>query len=329
MPTDTCGILVTGANGFVGRHLAAAVTARGGRVRGAVRRTPTGGETGVSEWAEVGDIGPATDWTDALRGVDTVIHLAALAHRTDPRRQPAEKEYMAVNAAGTRRLAEAVARNGGIRRFIFVSSIGAVTESSVDDVDELAIPRPVSPYGRSKWEAEEAVRETLGGTVTAWCILRPVLVYGPGNPGNMGRLFRLVRTGLPLPLGGIRNRRSFVYVGNLVDAIEAVTAAPSVLNRVFHVADEEIVSTPELIRLVAASGGSKARLWPAPKWSLAAAARCGDAAARLGLSTGLDSYSLRRLEDSLAVSSRSLREATGWRPRASLAEGLRATLSVR
>jgi nucleoside-diphosphate-sugar epimerase len=283
------------------------------------------GGLGVAEWAAVGAIGPKTDWSGALRGMGTVIHLAALAHQTDPRRQPDGAEFMAVNAAGTRRLAEAALR-GGVSRLIFVSSVGAVAEASDAVIDEETVPHPVSPYGRSKLAGEQAVRETLDGSATDWCILRPVLVYGPGNPGNMARLLRLVRTGLPLPLAGIRNRRSFLYVGNLVDAIDRLVAAPGRLGRTFNVADDEAVSTPDLIRLVAAAAGRKARLWPAPGWALRLAAGCGDAAASLGLSTGLDSYSLRRLEESLTVSNRALRVATGWRPRASLSDGLRATL---
>jgi nucleoside-diphosphate-sugar epimerase len=256
----------------------------------------------------------------------TVVHLGALAHRTDPRRQPDEREFMEVNAAGTGRLAEAAVRSGNVRRFVFVSSIGAVAETSDDVVDEATPPRPVSPYGRSKLAGERALRSALGGSSTEWCVLRPVLAYGPGNPGNMARLLKLVRTGVPLPLGGIRNRRSFVFVGSLVDAIERA-AAPGAAGGVFNVADDEAVSTPELIRLVAAAAGRKARLWTAPRWSLGLAAGCGDAASALGIRTGVDSYSLRRLEESLEVSNRALRAATGWRPGATLADGLRLTLS--
>ncbi len=270
-------------------------------------------------------VGPETDWSEALRGVDTVVHLAALAHQTDQRRLPSEAEFTAVNAGGTRRLA-AAAREAGVRRFIFISSIGAVADFGDTLIDENAKPAPVSPYGRSKLAGEEAVREVFRGSAVEWCVLRPVLVYGPGNPGNMARLLRLVRSGLPLPLAGIHNHRSFLFVGNLVGAIARVVTARGVAGQVFHVADDKIVSTPELIQLIASTAGRKARLWPAPRWSLRLAARCGEVAGGLGLRTGLDSYSLRRLEESLTVSTKALRHATGWRPARTLLEGLRITL---
>jgi nucleoside-diphosphate-sugar epimerase len=300
------------------------LAARGGRVRGVTRSLPTRDRPGVEDWVTVREIGPETNWQGALRGVETVIHLAALAHRTDPRRQPREEDYLAVNAAGTRKLAEAAAR-AGVRRFVFVSSIGAVAETSDSVIDESVAPRPVSAYGRSKLAGEQAVREVFAGHAVEWCVLRPVLAYGPGNPGNMARLLRLVRSGLPLPLAGIRNRRSFVYIGNLVDAIDRVAVMPGISGRVFNVADDDAVSTPELIQFLAEAAGRKARLWPVPDWSLRLAAKCGDAAGGVGLHTGLDSYSLHRLMQSLTVSNQALRNATRWRPRLTLMEGLRAT----
>jgi len=169
----------------------------------------------------------------------------------------------------------------------------------------------------------------LSGSRVEWCILRPVLVYGPGNPGNMARLLSLARSGVPLPLAGIRNRRSFVFVGSLADAIRDVAEARDASGRVFNVADDEAVSTPDLIRLLADAAGRRARLWEAPLWALRLAARCGDVAAGLGLHTGLDSYSMRRLEASLAVSNQALKQAIGWRPQATLTEGIRATLAPR
>jgi nucleoside-diphosphate-sugar epimerase len=318
-------ILVTGATGFVGRHLAPALVEQGWRVCGTARQSRIASVAGVTRGITTGAIDGRTDWTEAVNGVDTVVHLAALAHQTDPRHQPEESDFMRVNAEGTRCLAEA-AKAAGVRRLVFISSIGAVTNVSTSVVDETQAPTPATPYGRSKLAGEKALRTVLGGSHVEWCVLRPVLVYGPGNPGNMGRLLRLVKSGLPLPLGGIKNRRSFVFVGNLVDAIVRAVSAPDVSEKVFHVADDEAVSTGELIHLIADAAERKARLWAAPDWSLRLAARCGDVAGMAGLRTGLDTYSLQRLEESLTVSNHRLRTQTGWRPQASLREGLRITL---
>ena len=328
MSDQTKRVLLTGATGFIGRHLAAALARAGWVVRGAVRTAGPHLVPGVTEWVAIGTIGSETVWRAALEDVTAVVHLAALAHRTDPTNQPAEVDYMEVNARGTRRLAETVLGSGAVRRFVLVSSIGAVADACNTPLAETSLASPVTAYGRSKLAGEQAVREVFGANGIEWCVLRPVLVYGPGNPGNMARLLRLVRSGVPLPFGGMDNRRNFLFVGNLVGAIERVLAAPGLTGRIFHVADDEAVSTAELIRLLARAAGRPARLCTVPDWSLRLAAGCGDFAEGLGLRTGLNSYSLRKLEESLVVSNLALRSATGWQPGATLLEGLRRTLAT-
>src|SRR5690606_4094669 len=155
-------------------------------------------------------------------------------------------------------------RNGSVKRLVFVSSIGAVCTLSEETVTESTPCDPESDYGKSKRGAELKLQEILADAPADWCILRPTLVYGPENPGNMLRLLQLIKTGLPLPLGSVRNRRSFVFVGNLVDALEKCMHHPGVSRKIFHVSDNEVFSTPELLGLLGRQTGRPVRLLPFP-----------------------------------------------------------------
>lgn len=306
-------VLVTGATGFVGRHLCPVLTQRGYRVRGAVRREPPSSFPTEVEWCRVGEIGPETDWAAALEGVQYVVHLAALAHQIGE--EKSEEDYRRVNTAGTARLSDSVKKATAVQRLLFVSSIGAVCTLSSSPVSESAACCPESPYGRSKHAAELAVQERLNTGLPDWCILRPTLVYGAENPGNMLRLLRLLRTGLPLPFGAIQNRRSFVYVGNLADTIEKCLQHPGAARRVFHVDDGAPFSTPGLLRLLGKASGRRVRLWPLPNWGLRALGLAGDMLRSIsGRSLGIDTYSIERLTGSLEVDSSAIRNAIGWQP---------------
>ena len=209
-----------------------------------------------------------------------------------------------------------------------MSSIGAVCSKCRALVTSETSPEPDSEYGRSKRNAELAIQDILKETGPDWCIIRPTLVYGPGNPGNMLRLMRLTRSPVPLPFGGIRNRRSFLYVENLVDLITTALCHPAASRQVFNAADREVLSTAELVRLLARLSGRKIGLLPVPVWSLRALAKFGDAAGRvLGRSVGLDTYSVDRLVSSLEVDVSQLRSRLDWEPPFSTEEGLRRTLT--
>lgn len=306
-------VLVTGATGFVGRSLCPLLVERGYMVRATARREPPAAFPAQVEWHGVGEIGPETDWGAALEGVDFVIHLAALAHQIAQDRT--EEDYRRVNTAGTARLAEAVRQAGSVRRLVFVSSIGAVCTLASAPVSEKTPCYPDTRYGRSKHAAELALQERLAGGRPDWCILRPTLVYGADNPGNMLRLLRLLRTGWPLPFGAIQNSRSFVYVGNLTDALEKCLQHPGASRRVFHVADGPPFSTPGLLRLLGQASGRRVRLLPVPSWVLRGLGVAGDAAgSMLGRSVGIDTYSVERLTGSLEVDSSAIRAAIGWQP---------------
>lgn len=327
-------VLVTGATGFVGRHLLPGLERDGHsltvpiREPGAEARLPKAMAPKARRVLVLGDIDAQTDWREALRDVDAVIHLAAHAHVLDETAQD-EAAFMSVNARGTSQLVEQSV-DAGVRRFVLMSSIGAVTAASDSQVTLNTPCEPETPYGRSKLAAERALLDQSGGTNMVWTILRPTLVYGPGNPGNMSRLVSLVRRGLPLPFGAVANRRSFTFVGNLVQATTTTLTHRNAANEVFLLGDGEDLSTAELIRRIAALTRSGTRLVSVPMPLLRGLAKGADALAKAtGWSLPLDSATLRRLESSLYVDIEPLRQKLGWTPPIGVDEGLRRMLAAR
>jgi nucleoside-diphosphate-sugar epimerase len=304
--------LTTGATGFIGSALCRALVQRGYRVRAAVRDADRAARSGDSslEWIGIGDIGPATDWQSACADVECVVHLAARAHVLNETGGDALSEYRRVNVEGTRRLARAAGR-AGVGRFVFVSSIKVNGESTPErPFTENDPPRPGDAYGISKWEAEQVLSEIAAEFRMPTVILRPPLVYGPGVKGNLLELMKAVARGTPLPLASIRNRRSLLFVGNLVDAIIAAIESPAASGKTYLVGDEE-VSTPDLVRALAAALRVPARLFPCPPALLKGAAFV------LGKSAAAE-----RLVGSLQIDSSRIRHELGWLPRTSFADGL-------
>ena len=334
-------ILVTGASGFVGNFLLAALRDAGHEVRAASRSRVE--QQGV-DFVPAPELGPDTDWSRALNGVDAVIHLAGRVH-VPSKNADAETEevYFRINAEGTRALAEQAVATG-VKHFVFLSSCHAVAAESGEILNSETPPLPVSAYGRSKLEAERAIRKALSNTACTWTILRPPLVYGKGNKANFGLLLKLVKSGIPLPLASVRNRRSFIYVENLGDVIVACLGNPKAFGKTYLPSDGEDVSTPELIRKIAKANQSfqfcpeavspslgsefskqcagrstlvsrhTLRLFPFPECILTA----------LGRLPGLGA--LRKLTSSLYVNSEPLREDLGWSPRFTMDKGLVKTL---
>jgi nucleoside-diphosphate-sugar epimerase len=307
-------VLVTGATGFIGRHLCRCLLDFGYLVRGSYRTArPSAGYDPNIEWIEVGEIGPGTCWSKALDGVSYVVHAAGMAHQIGVPDHQLKQQFESVNAEGTRRLAHEVAGAPWIKRFIFISTVKVTAEAS--------------EYSCSKKFAEQALQEELSTSATDWCILRPPMVYGTGNPGNMARLIRLIRTGLPLPLGAIRNERSFIFVGNLSSAIERCLSHPNAAGQIFAVSDGPPLSTPELIRELSRHADRPARLLFVPVPILLGMARVGDVVKMAtGISCGWDSYSADRLCKSYAVDCSAIRSKLQWSPPFSMDEGLRITM---
>lgn len=320
-------VLVTGATGFIGSHLCPFLLKQGYHVRGTFRQEPTDNLAPEIEWIKIGDIGPGTDWSRALDGVRYVIHLAALAHQIGLRGHGQRDEFMRVNADGTRRLAESISAAPTVARLVVVSSIGAVKSFSSEVLTAATPCEPDTDYGFSKRAAELAVEEVLQKTRADWCIIRPTLVYGPGNPGNMARLLKLIKRGVPLPFAAIANQRSFTFVGNLLDVIERCLSHPGASRSIFMVSDGEDLSTPELMRRLARYADKSLLMFPMPKTFLSGLGKVGDLLSSLvKRPIGLDSYSIDRLVGSLSVDISSLRQAIGWQAPFTVDEGLAQTL---
>lgn len=304
--------LITGAGGFIGTALNLTLTGLERRTRGTFRAQP-GDESPGS--IVVGNLNAHTDWQLALEGVDAVIHLAGRAHVMRDTATDSLAEYRLVNVQATAKLARDAARQG-VRRLIYLSSVKVNGEHTPDNhpFSEIDTPHPEDSYGRSKLEAEQVLRGIADETGLEVIILRPPLVYGPGVKGNFLRMMRLIDRGVPLPLASINNRRSLIYIGNLVDAIITCLDAPAAAGKTFLVSDGEDVSTPNLIRKLAGAMGRPSRMLSCPPTLLRiGAALLGKRAAAM------------RLTGSLAVDSALIRSELGWRPRYSMDQGLNET----
>lgn len=320
-------VLVTGATGFVGRYLCSLLVKNGYQVRGTYRNSLPVNFPCQVDWHKLDNIGIDTDWSKAIANVDYVVHLAALAHQLGPQGEGRFDEFMAINADGTRKLAEAIRASATIKRLIFISSIGAVKSLSDEVITEQTGCEPDTDYGKSKLAAELALKESLHSSSVDWCILRPPLVYGPGNPGNMARLLKLISTGLPLPFAAIKNQRSFVFVGNLSAAIERCLWHPGASRRIFLVSDDISISTPDLLRLLATISNRSPRLFALPSTWLYCLGWIGDVISHfIKQPIGIDSYSISRLLGSLYVDSTVINKALNWQPPFTLENGIKTTL---
>ena len=307
--------MITGASGFVGSQLARCLTERGAPVRCVARRIPEDGraKSHSVDWYAVGDISQQVDWRPALSSVQSVLHCAALAHVELGQGVDALDAYREVNVMGTLRLAQQAA-DAGVERFVMLSSIGVNGNQSVVPFTEASTPNPCDPYAVSKLEAEQALLELAGHTAMEVVIIRPPLVYGPGAPGNFGKLVRWVQSGLPLPLGSVDNLRSFVAVDNLVSLAILCSDrvhSPQAAKQIFVVCDGEDVSTSTLLRKVAKAAERPSRLLPVPTSLL-----------RAGLGLLGKQGMADRLLGNLQVDALKAQTRLGWRPVVTMDEQL-------
>jgi UDP-glucose 4-epimerase len=296
-------VLVTGASGFVGPPLVAALLRSGHAVRAAVRNPQRASLEVDSEVVPVSDFSQPVDWGALLAGVEAVVHLAGIAHLG---LGVAADLYDQVNHRATADLSAACARTG-VRRLVFLSSVRAQSGSTATHtLRETDVPQPTEPYGRSKLAGEAAVR----ASGVPWTILRPVMIYGAGAKGNLAQLRRLADTPLPLPFASFANKRSLVGLDNLIAAVLHALAEPRCTRQTYLVADPEPVTLAQIVAALREGMGRPRRLFAVAPALFAGALKI------LGRA---DTW--ERLGGSLVVDPSEL-IATGWHPDVDTRSGL-------
>ena len=312
-------IIVTGADGFIGQALCGHLRQRGVQVRALVRELDGEAQTPGDDNVAIGDLATseAGALATAIGGARDVVHLAGRAHVNREDAADPGDAYHRANCLGTQRLAAAAAA-AGVARFIFASTVKVNGEATLPGhpfVESDAVD-PRDAYARSKWAAEQSLRDVARDTALDVTILRLPLLYGRGVKGNFAKLVNAIARGVPLPLRAVANRRSLLSVANFASAIDVLLALPTPAPRhrdaTYFVADAEAPSTPALIRAVAAALCVSARLVSVPLPLLRLAGACVD-----------QSAAIVRLTSSLEVDTTAFRAATGWRPPFTLEEGLR------
>jgi nucleoside-diphosphate-sugar epimerase len=309
-------ILITGASGFIGRRLYIEAEKRGLVVQAATRSVLQ--KDVFSNSHNISDIDEKTDWRSALLNCRTVVHLAARVHKKHDSRIDQLLEFRRVNVAGTLNLVRQ-AEQAGVRRFVYISSIGvngSETFGKPFTADDEADPH--SPYSQSKYEAEIEIKSFVTNSNMEYVIIRPPLVYGPDAPGNFASLLRMTMLGLPLPLGSVNNRRSFVSVDNLIDLILLCIKHPDAANQTFLVSDGEDLSTTDFLLHMYQALGRPDRLIPVPTSFL-----------KTVLSTLGMASTAQSLLASLQVDIRKTQKILGWNPPVSINEGIQKSVKMR
>jgi len=306
-------ILITGINGFVGSNLTKEWRGRHTLYGLDINQMPKEGVSKIFLWEKLNEI----------PSVDTIVHLAGKAH--DTKNKSEAPEYFAVNTGLTQKIFDYFLESDA-RKFIFFSSVKAAADSVPGDVlTEEVVPAPVGPYGESKIRAEEYIiakmQEPRAKTKDIY-ILRPCMIHGPGNKGNLNLLYKVVRKGIPWPLVAFDNRRSFCSIDTVSFVVEQLIVRDGIPSGIYQVCDDEPLSTNELIRLINESLGKKTLIWKLPKALMTAAAGvCG------ALHLPLNKERLRKLTENYVVSNEKIKRALDIEKMpVSAREGMRKTL---
>jgi nucleoside-diphosphate-sugar epimerase len=318
-------ICVTGANGFIGSAISKALAEKNKTVIGFVRNLNSLKKSNNINYIPMGDISIEPKWKDVLKDVDCIIHSAGAAHIINKTKTKKLNIYNSINVDGTKKLAEQAAE-AGVKKLIFLSSAKVNGESSVNNDKSVFndkkkifkyndIPDPQHPYAVSKFEAEKVLWEISSKTNLEVVVIRLPLVYGQNVKGNLARLIKIIKTGIPLPLGKIKNQRSMIAIDNLVDLIICCIDHPKANGETFLVSDGEDLSTTELIELIASSMGRKANLFSIPLFLLKI----------LGSFFGRRDE-IKRLTSSFRIDSNYTREKLSWIPPIGVKEGIKRML---
>lgn len=303
-------MLVTGASGFVGRHMCRVLKLRDIPFKASTRKEGYFNDVDIATVA-VGEIGEFTDWSVALEGCDTVFHLAARAHVIREESLDPWDSFLSVNVKGSIALARQAARSG-VKRFVFMSSIGVLGNSSTHPFTNESAPAAVELYAKSKAMTENALRIICSDMGMELVIVRPPLVYGKEVPGNFLRLLQLLDTGIPLPFGSITALRSFVGIENLCDFLVECATHPLAAGKALLISDGEDISLPDMLRVLANEANLPLRIFPFPLALLEFAGRI----------TGRNDV-VYRLISSLQIDSSQSMNVLDWSPPISLKKGLR------
>lgn len=305
-------LLLTGATGFVGQAVVKRIAIDS---RIALTVAVRSGEVHFSDTVRVvsiSDLNSDTRWTDALDGVDVVVHLAGRAHVLKETSNHPLVEFRRVNVEATIALAKQ-ALDAGVKRFVFVSSIGVNGSRTIESVfTENSVPAPHADYALSKLEAEQCLLSLLKDTTMELVIIRPPLVYASNAPGNFSKLLRLVALNIPLPLGSVRNQRSMIALENLSDFIVLCTMHPNAANQLFLVSDGMEFSISEIVEHLAEGMGKKSYVFPVPVRLLL-----------LGASIIRKKNIFEQLCGSLVIDSSKARNLLGWCPPVNAVEALK------
>ncbi|CAN1593728.1 WcaG Nucleoside-diphosphate-sugar epimerases [Candidatus Pelagibacterales bacterium] len=310
-------ILVTGASGFIGQPLCETLPKLGRCVVAASRNLNTNLTNHNIKCISVGDISFKKNWKDVLFEVDCIIHCAGIAHKMNNNKN--FDAYQLTNINGTKLLAEQAVETG-VKRLIFLSTIGVngLNTNNCNLFTNFDKPNPVENYSISKYQAEKILLDISNKTALEVVIIRSPLVYGRFAVGNLKRLIKLIKLGIPLPFGGIKNKRSLIGIDNLIDLINHCIDHPEASGKTFLASDGEDFSTPQLIKLITSSMGKKANLFPLPFLIL-----------KFLSSIIGKSEELNKLAGSLRIDNSYTKETLGWTPPLSVKEGIRRMVQVK